>query len=171
MPGLSATRRYVFGEEHEWMAGSEYRDNMIPLIVDNEDDALAYFNRVCVEIGWREEKCSEMLIWFEDITGSPPDKTQEADMRMLAGEIEPTQAQIIRLLGRLYDYDVAELGAYELLDQVLIQTQETFWNIQQGGEYSNIILQLFTRQTLVEQIGPGDPLKALINLRGGDNRV
>ena len=71
MPGLSATRRYVFGEEHEWMAGSEYRDNMIPLIVDNEDDALAYFNRVCIEIGWREEKCSEMLIWFEDITGTP----------------------------------------------------------------------------------------------------
>ena len=88
-------------------------------------------------------------------------------MRLLAGaaDIEPTEDQIIRLLGMLDDYDVVELGAYELLNHVLEETQNTFWNIQQGGEYSNVILQLFTTQTLIEQIGSQDPLRALINLR------
>jgi len=167
MPGLAATRRYIFGVEYEFLASSEYRENAIPLVVKNEDDALAYFNRVCREIGWREEEYEEYESWFEDLTGNLPDKTQEADMRLLAGaaDIEPTEDQIIRLLGMLDDYDVVELGAYELLNHVLEETQNTFWNIQQGGEYSNVILQLFTTQTLIEQIGSQDPLRALINLR------
>ena len=148
------------------MADSSYRENAIPLIVKNEDDALAYFNRVCQEIGWRDEKYEEYESWFEDITGSPPDKTQEADMRMLAGDVEPNENQIIRLLGRLDDYDVMEIGAYELLNHVLSETQNTFWNIQQPSEYSNIVLQLWTRQDLLDAIGsPYLMLQALINLR------
>ena len=166
MPGFASTRRYTFGEEYEFMADSSYRENAIPLIVKNEDDALAYFNRVCQEIGWRDEKYEEYESWFEDITGSPPDKTQEADMRMLAGDVEPNENQIIRLLGRLDDYDVMEIGAYELLNHVLSETQNTFWNIQQPSEYSNIVLQLWTRQDLLDAIGsPYLMLQALINLR------
>ncbi len=166
MPGLAATRRYVFGEEYEFMRESEYRENMIPLIVKAEDDALAYFNRVCQEIGWREEKYEEYESWFEDITGNPPDKTQELDMLRLVGDVEPTESEIIRLLGLLDDYDVAEVGAYEILTSILEEANETFWNIQQPGEYSNVVLQIWTRQDLLEQLGSGkDPLRALINLR------
>ncbi len=148
------------------MADSSYRENAIPLIVKNEDDALVYFNNVCKEIGWRDEKYEEYESWFEGITGSPPDKTQEADMRMLAGDVEPNEKQIIRLLGRLDDYDVMEIGAYELLNHVLSQTQNTFWNIQQPSEYSYLVLQLWTRQDLLDAIGsPSLMLQALINLR------
>ncbi len=169
MPGLAGTRRYVFGEEYEFIQGSEYRENMIPLIVKAEDDALAYFNRVCQEIGWREEKYEEYESWFEDFTGNPPDKTQELDMRRLVGEIEPTESEIIRLLGLLYEYDVTEIGSYEILTNVLEETNETFWNIQQTGEYSNIVLLIWTRQDLLEQLGSGnDALRALINLRRGN---
>ncbi|MDA8580478.1 hypothetical protein N9L01_00770 [bacterium] len=166
MPGLAATRHYVFGEEYEFMQEPAYRENMIPLIVKAEDDALAYFNRVCQEIGWREEKYEEYESWFEGITGNPPDKTQELDMLRLVGEVEPTESEIIRLLGLLDDYDVAEVGAYEILNSVLEETNETFWNIQQPGEYSKIVLQIWTRQDLLEHLGSGkDPLRALINLR------
>ncbi len=166
MPGLVATRRYIFGEEYEFLQESQYRENMIPLIVKNEDDALAYFNRVCKGIGWREEDYDEYESWFEDLTGNPPDKNQEADMRMLAGEIEPTEPEIIRLLGILDDYDVAEIGAYELLQNVLEEANEAFFNIQGTSEYSKMVLQIWTRQELKEQVGLfGDPLQALINLR------
>ena len=166
MPGLAGSRLYVFGEEYDFIKGSEYRENMIPFIVKAEDDALAYFNRVCQGIGWREEKYGEYESWFEDITGNLPNKTQELDMRRLVGEIEPTESEIIRLLGLLDDYDVTEVGAYEIITNVLEETNETFWNIQQPGEYSSIVLQIWTRQELLEQLGSGnDALRALINLR------
>ena len=166
MPGIEATRRYIFGEEHDFMEESSYREDMIPLIVNNEDDALAYFNRVCDKIGWREEDYEVFESLFEDFTGSPPGKVNKADIRMLAGEIKPTTDEIIRLLGLLADYDVMEIGAYDLLNHVLEETRETFWNIQQPGEYSKIVLQIWTRQDLLEQLGSGkDPLRALINLR------
>ena len=105
------------------------------------------------EIGWREEKYEEYESWFEDITGNPPDKTQELDMLRLVGDVEPTESEIIRLLGLLDDYDVAEVGAYEILTSILEEANETFWNIQQPGEYSNVVLQIWTRQDLLEQLG------------------
>ena len=173
MPGIEATRRYIFGEEHDFMEESSYRENMIPLIVNNEDDALAYFNRVCDKIGWREEDYEVFESWFEDFTGSLPSKVQKADLRMLVGEIKPTTDEIIRLLGLLADYDVMEIGSYDIFQIVLEETKATFWNLQQPGEYSNTVLQIWTRQDLMKCVeSPGDfLLKALINLRSSDNRV
>ncbi len=166
MPGLESSRRYSFGEEYEFMRGSDYRDDMVQFVVKNEDDPRAYFDRVCTQVGFREESVEQLDAWFEDLTGNPPNSKEEVDIRMLAGEVAPNEDEIIRLIGRLDDYDLMEMGAWEILTMVLDEAKNTFWRMDTPGEYSYTSLNLFSRQILQQQIGVvEDPLQALINLR------
>ena len=166
MPGLNASHAYTFNEDWEFMAESEYRNEVVQFIVKNEDDPRAYFDRVCTELGFREESVDQLNEWFEDLTGSPPDSKEEVDIRMLGGEVAPNEDEIIRLIGRLNDYDLIEAGSWEIITTVLEEAENTFWRMQTPGEYSPTVLILWSRQILEQQIGVAeDPLQALINLR------
>ena len=148
------------------MASEEYRNEVIPFIVKNEDDPRAYFDRVCNKMGFREEDVDQLNEWFEDLTGVPPDSKQMVDIRMLAGEVAPNEDDIIRLISVLNDYDLMEIGSWELLAMVLDGAENTFWRAVTPGEYVSTSLTLWSRQILEEQIGiTQDPLRALINLR------
>ena len=123
-------------------------------------------NRVCTELGFREESVDQLNEWFEDLTGSPPDSKEEVDIRMLGGEVAPNEDEIIRLIGKLNDYDLIEAGSWEIITTVLEEAENTFWRMQTPGEYSPTVLILWSRQILEQQIGVAeDPLQALINLR------
>lgn len=166
MPSLEASRAYIFNEEWEFMASEEYRDEVVQFIVKNEDDPRAYFDRVCTEVGFREEGVDQLNEWFEDLTGHPPNSKQVVDIRMLAGEVAPNEDEIIRLIGNINEYDLMELGSWELITMVLDEAKNTYYRTQTPGEYSATVLILWTRQILEEQIGVAeDPLRALINLR------
>ena len=166
MPGLNASHFYMFNEEWEFMEGEGYRKEAVPFIVKNEDDPRAYFDRVCAQVGFREESADQLDEWFEDLTGNPPDSKQRVDIRMLAGEVAPNEDEIIRLIGNLNEYDLMEIGALELITLVLDEAENTFWRMQTPGKYSATALILWSRQILEQQIGvTQDPLQALINLR------
>jgi hypothetical protein len=166
MPGLNASRSYIFNEEWEFMASEEYRNEVVQFIVKNEDDPRSYFDRVCTQVGFREEGVDQLNEWFEDLTGNPPNSKEEVDIRMLAGEVAPNEDDIIRLIGNINEYDLMELGSWELIRMVLDESKNTFWRMQTPGEYSATALIMWTRQLLMEQIGETeDPLRALINLR------
>ena len=166
MPGLDASRSYIFNGEWEFMAEDEYRKDVVPFIVKNEDDPSAYFDRVCAQVGFREESADQLNEWFEDLTGRPPSSKEEVDIRMLAGEVAPNEDEIIRLIGNINEYDLTEIGSWELITMVLDEAENTFWRMQTPGEYSATVLILWSRQILEDQIGfTQDPLRALINLR------
>ena len=93
----------------------EYRNEVVQFIVKNEDDPRAYFDRVCTELGFREESVDQLEEWFEDLTGRPPDSKEVVDIRMLAGEVAPNEDEIIRLIGDINEYDLMELGSWELI--------------------------------------------------------
>ena len=167
MPGLNASRSYNFNEDWEFMASDEYRNQVVQFIVKNEDDPRAYFDRVCTAVGFREEGVDQLNEWFEDLTGRPPDSKEEVDIRMLAGEVAPNEDDIIRLIGTINEYDLLEIGSWDLITMVLDEAENTFWRMQTPGEYSPTSLILWSRQILEQQIGhsPENTLRALINLR------
>lgn len=167
MPGLNASRAYNFNEEWEFMETKEYRDEVVQFVVKNEDDPRAYFDRVCTAVGFREESVDQLEVWFEDLTGNPPDSKQVVDIRMLAGEVAPNEDEIIRLVGNLNEYDLMEIGSWEIITIVFDEAQNTFWRMQTPGEYSPTVLILWSRQILEQQIGYSseNTLRALINLR------
>ena len=166
MPGLGASRTYNFNQVWEFMESDEYRNEVAQFIVKNEDDPRSYFDRVCTQVGFREEDVDQLNAWFEDLTGNPPNSKEEVDIRMLAGEVAPNEDDIIRLIGNINEYDLMEIGSWELITMVLDESRNTFWRLQTPGEYSPTVLILWTRQILLEQIGKTeDPLRALINLR------
>ena len=85
---------------------------------------------------------------------------------MLGGEVAPNEEEIIRVIGKLNDYDLIEAGSWEIITTVLEEAENTFWRMQTPGEYSPTVLILWSRQILEQQIGVAeDPLQALINLR------
>ena len=167
MPGLNASRSYIFNEEWEFMAESEYRNQVVPFVVKNEEDPRAYFDRVCTQVGFREHSVDQLEEWFEDLTGNPPDSKQVVDIRMLAGEVAPNEDEIIRLIGNINEYDLMEIGSWDLITMVLDEAENTFWRMQTPGEYSATALILWSRQILEQQIGHNseNTLRALINLR------
>ena len=105
MPGLNVSRAYTFNEEWEFMAEKEYRNEVVPFIVKNEEDPRAYFDRVCAAVGYPEDGADQLEAWFEDLTGNPPNSKEEVDIRMLAGEVAPNEDEIIRLIGNINEYE------------------------------------------------------------------
>ena len=105
-----------------------------PFIVKNEDDPRAYFDRVCTELGFREESVDQLEEWFEDLTGRPPDSKEVVDIRMLAGEVAPNEDEIIRLIGDINEYDLMELGSWEHITMVLGEAENTYYRTQTPGE-------------------------------------
>lgn len=167
MAELNANLSYYFNEEWEFMAESEYRNGVVPFLVNNEDDPRAYFDRVCTEVGLREESVDQLNAWFEDLTGSPPNRQEEADILMLAGKVEPDKESIIRLIGTINEYDLMELGTWDIFITVLDEAENTYYRTATPGEYSSTSLILWTKKSLMNQVGAIglDPLQALINLR------
>jgi len=165
MVELRADQFYVFGEEWEFMQSNEYR-NMIERIARSEDSVMGYFGRVCRQLGFRDlalEDEDYVLDLYRDNLGVEPGSVQITVLRRLIGtESVPDDSAAIWILTVLYDYDVFEMGAYEMLSNILDAAENTFYRFAQGGEYSNVTLSLFGIRSLREQVGH-DPIRFIIN--------
>jgi hypothetical protein len=164
MVALEARSFYHFGEEWEFMGTNEYRD-MIERIARSEDSVIGYFDRVCQELGYRDGDLEEedVIDYSEEINGTEPDSVNLQTVRRLTGlEAVPDDSAAIWILANLGRYDLFEVGAYEMLNNILDAAEKTFYRFAQGGEYSNITLTLFDIESLREQVSY-DPIRFIIN--------
>lgn len=104
-----------------------------------------------------------MIDYSEEINGTEPDSVNLQTVRRLTGlEAVPDDSAAIWILANLGRYDLFEVGAYEMLNNILDAAEKTFYRFAQGGEYSNITLTLFDIESLREQVSY-DPIRFIIN--------